>query len=75
LWINSRQVIDSGIALFFQKPNSFTGEDVLELQAHGGPVVLDMLLQRVLELGARPARAGEFSDQAFVNDKMDLAQA
>ncbi len=70
-----KQVIDSGIALFFQKPNSFTGEDVLELQAHGGPVVLDMLLQRVLELGARPARAGEFSEQAFLNDKMDLAQA
>ncbi|HEY9200232.1 MAG TPA: tRNA uridine-5-carboxymethylaminomethyl(34) synthesis GTPase MnmE [Gammaproteobacteria bacterium] len=70
-----KQVIDSGIALFFQKPNSFTGEDILELQAHGGPVVLDMLLQRVLELGARPARAGEFSEQAFLNDKMDLAQA
>lgn len=68
-------IIDSGIALFFQKPNSFTGEDVLELQAHGGPVVLDMLLQRVLELGARPARAGEFSEQAFLNDKMDLTQA
>ena len=71
----NRQTIDSGIALFFQKPNSFTGEDVLELQAHGGPVVLDMLMQRVLELGARPARAGEFSEQAFLNDKMDLAQA
>lgn len=70
-----QHIIDSGIALFFQKPNSFTGEDVLELQAHGGPVVLDMLLQRVLELGARPARAGEFSEQAFLNDKMDLAQA
>lgn len=70
-----QQVIDSGIALFFQKPHSFTGEDILELQAHGGPVVLDLLLQRVLELGARPARAGEFSEQAFLNDKMDLAQA
>ncbi len=67
--------IDSGIALLFQKPHSFTGEDVLELQAHGGPVVLDMLLKRVLKLGARPARAGEFSEQAFLNDKMDLAQA
>ena len=69
------QVIDTGIALLFQKPHSFTGEDVLELQAHGGPVVLDMLLKRVLDLGARAARAGEFSEQAFLNDKMDLAQA
>lgn len=69
------EVIDTGIALLFQSPNSFTGEDVLELQAHGGPVVLDMILQRVLELGARPARAGEFTEQAFLNDKMDLAQA
>jgi tRNA modification GTPase len=68
-------IIDTGIALFFQKPHSFTGEDVLELQAHGGPVVLDMLLKRVLELGARMARAGEFSEQAFLNDKLDLAQA
>jgi tRNA modification GTPase len=67
--------IDTGIALYFQNPHSFTGEDVLELQAHGGPVVLDMILQRVLELGARPARAGEFTEQAFLNDKMDLAQA
>jgi len=69
------EVIDTGIAIFFQNPNSFTGEDILELQAHGGPVVLDMLLKRVLELGARPARAGEFTEQAFLNDKMDLAQA
>jgi len=69
------EAIDSGIALLFQKPHSFTGEDVLELQAHGGPVVLDLLLKRVLELGARPARAGEFTEQAFLNDKMDLAQA
>jgi len=69
------QVIDTGIALLFQNPNSFTGEDVLELQAHGGPVVLDMILKRVLQLGARPARAGEFTEQAFLNDKMDLAQA
>ncbi len=68
-------VIDSGIALLFESPHSFTGEDVLELQAHGGPVVLDLLLKRVLELGARPARAGEFSEQAFLNDKLDLAQA
>ncbi len=71
----SGDIIDSGIALLFARPNSFTGEDILELQAHGGPVVLDMLLARVLQLGARPARAGEFSEQAFLNDKIDLAQA
>ncbi|VAW61978.1 tRNA-5-carboxymethylaminomethyl-2-thiouridine(34)synthesis protein MnmE [hydrothermal vent metagenome] len=69
------EAIDTGIALYFQKPHSFTGEDVLELQAHGGPVVLDMLLKRTLELGARPARAGEFTEQAFLNNKIDLAQA
>ena len=68
-------VIDTGIAIFFQQPHSFTGEDVLELQAHGGPIVLDMLLKRVLSLGVRMARAGEFSEQAFLNDKIDLAQA
>jgi tRNA modification GTPase len=72
---DSQSVIDAGIALFFQQPHSFTGEDVLELQAHGGPVVLDMLLKRVLGLGVRMARAGEFSEQAFLNDKIDLAQA
>lgn len=69
------QVLDEGIALFFPGPNSFTGEDVLELQGHGGPVVLDLLLRRCLELGARMARPGEFSEQAFLNDKLDLAQA
>ena len=68
-------VIDRGIALYFQKPHSFTGEDVLELQAHGGPVVLDMLLKRVLSLGARMGRAGEFTAQAFLNDKLELVQA
>lgn len=71
----SGQVIDEGIALYFPGPNSFTGEDVLELQGHGGPVVLDMLLQRCLELGSRLARPGEFSERAFLNDKLDLAQA
>jgi tRNA modification GTPase len=71
----SNEIIDTGIAIYFQKPHSFTGEDVLELQAHGGPVVLDMLLKRVLGLGVRMARAGEFTEQAFLNDKMDLAQA
>ena len=68
-------VLDTGIALFFSGPHSFTGEDVLELQGHGGPVVLDMLLRRTLQLGARLARPGEFSEQAFLNDKIDLAQA
>lgn len=67
--------IDEGIALFFAGPASFTGEDVLELQGHGGPVVLDLLLQRVLDLGARLAEPGEFSRRAFLNDKLDLAQA
>ena len=69
------ETIDNGIALFFEGPNSFTGEDVLELQGHGGPIVLDILLKRVLSLGARPAKAGEFSERAFLNDKIDLAQA
>ena len=70
------QLIDQGIALFFKGPNSFTGEDVLELQGHGGPVVLDMLLQQITKIeDIRLARAGEFSEQAFLNDKIDLAQA
>jgi hypothetical protein len=68
-------ILDEGIALFFPAPRSFTGEDVLELQGHGGPAVMDLLLSRVLELGARPARPGEFSERAFLNDKLDLAQA
>jgi tRNA modification GTPase len=67
--------LDEGIALYFPGPNSFTGEDVLELQGHGGPVVMDFLLQRVQHLGARLARPGEFSERAFLNDKLDLAQA
>jgi tRNA modification GTPase len=67
--------LDQGIGIFFPGPNSFTGEDVLELQAHGGPVVLDMLLQATLDLGCRLARPGEFSERAFLNDKIDLAQA
>lgn len=69
------QALDDGIALYFPAPHSFTGEHVLELQGHGGAVVLDLLLQRVLALGARLARAGEFSERAFLNDKLDLAQA
>jgi len=67
--------IDDGIALYFPTPNSFTGEDVLEFQGHGGPVVMDMLLSAILDAGARPARPGEFSERAFLNDKIDLAQA
>ena len=70
-----QQAIDQGLALYFVGPNSFTGEDILELQGHGGPVVLDMLLQRCVDLGARLARPGEFSERAFLNDKLDLAQA
>jgi tRNA modification GTPase len=69
------QPIDEGIALYFPAPASFTGEDVLELQGHGGPVVTDLLLRRVLELGARAAGPGEFTQRAFLNDKLDLAQA
>lgn len=71
----NKATIDMGLALYFPNPHSFTGEDVLELHGHGGPVVLDLLLQRVLSLGARPARPGEFSERAFLNDKIDLAQA
>lgn len=69
------EVLDRGIALFFEAPHSYTGEDVLELQGHGGPVVLDLVLQHVLNLDARRARPGEFTERAFLNDKMDLAQA
>ncbi|MCG9698133.1 tRNA uridine-5-carboxymethylaminomethyl(34) synthesis GTPase MnmE [Shewanella sp. Isolate11] len=70
------QVIDQGIALFFKGPNSFTGEDVLELQGHGGQIVLDMLINRVMDIsGVRIAKPGEFSEQAFMNDKLDLTQA
>ncbi|MCK5893346.1 MAG: tRNA uridine-5-carboxymethylaminomethyl(34) synthesis GTPase MnmE [Endozoicomonadaceae bacterium] len=68
-------VIDEGLALFFPGPNSFTGEDVLELQGHGGQVILDMLLRRIGRLGVRMARPGEFSERAFLNDKIDLVQA
>jgi len=68
--------LDQGIALYFKGPNSFTGEDVLELQGHGGPIILDMLLKVILALpNVRMAGPGEFSEQAFLNDKLDLAQA
>ena len=72
---DSGEIIDSGIVLYFPGPASFTGEDVLELQGHGGHFVLQQVLQRILELGARIARPGEFSERAFLNDKLDLAQA
>jgi tRNA modification GTPase len=67
--------IDQGIALYFPAPHSYTGDDVLELQGHGGPVVLQLLLKRCIELGARPAQPGEFTRRAYLNDKLDLAQA
>jgi len=69
------EAIDQGIALYFPGPHSYTGQDVLELQGHGGDAVLHSLLGRCLELGARPAEPGEFTQRAFLNDKMDLAQA
>lgn len=69
-------LLDEGIALYFPGPNSFTGEDVLELQGHGGPVLIDMIVRSVLDIpGIRPARPGEFSERAFLNDKLDLTQA
>jgi tRNA modification GTPase len=67
--------IDVGLAIYFPAPNSFTGEDVLELHGHGGPIVMDLLVARAVELGARFARPGEFSERAFHNDKLDLVQA
>lgn len=70
-----QQVLDTGVAIYFAAPNSFTGEDVVELQGHGGPVIQDLLIKEIIRFGARPARAGEFSERAFLNDKIDLAQA
>ena len=72
---NSQNIIDRGIAIYYQNPHSYTGEDVLELQAHGGTAVMQMLLARCIELGARQAEPGEFTRRAYLNDKMDLAQA
>ncbi|MCA1773465.1 MAG: tRNA uridine-5-carboxymethylaminomethyl(34) synthesis GTPase MnmE [Halomonas sp.] len=74
-FMGAENSIDEGLALLFPDPHSFTGEDVLELQGHGGPVIMDMLLERCVQLGARLARPGEFSERAFLNDKLDLAQA
>ena len=70
-----KTTIDSGLTLYFKKPFSFTGEDVVEFHAHGGPVVLDLLLKEILQHDVRPARAGEFTERAFLNDKIDLTQA
>lgn len=71
-----QEILDQGIALFFKSPNSFTGEDVIEFQGHGGPVILDMLLKAILTLpNVIMAKPGEFSEQAFLNDKLDLTQA
>jgi len=69
------RVLDHGLCLYFRAPHSFSGEDCVEIQAHGGPIVLDMLLERLCELGAGLARAGEFSERAFLNGKLDLTQA
>ena len=68
-------ILDRGIAIFYSAPHSYTGEDVLELQGHGGSAVLQLILRRCLDLGARPAQPGEFTQRAFLNDKLDLAQA
>ena len=67
--------IDAGLAIFFEAPNSYTGEDVLELQGHGGPAVLRLLLRSCIDSGARLAEPGEFTQRAYLNDKLDLAQA
>jgi len=76
-WFNDAkgQAIDKGIAIYYPNPHSYTGEDVLELQGHGGAIVMQLLLQAVLNAGARLAEAGEFTQRAFLNDKMDLTQA
>jgi tRNA modification GTPase len=72
---SSKNSIDKGIVLFFPAPHSFTGEDILELHAHGGPIIINSLIHQILALGARLAKPGEFSERAFLNDKIDLLQA
>ncbi|MDI9817993.1 MULTISPECIES: tRNA uridine-5-carboxymethylaminomethyl(34) synthesis GTPase MnmE [unclassified Legionella] len=72
---SQREIIDTGLAIYFKAPHSFTGEEVVELQVHGAPLVLDQLLAECVALGARLARPGEFSERAFLNDKIDLTQA
>jgi tRNA modification GTPase len=71
----SNNIIDSGICIYFKAPNSYTGEDVVEIQGHGGIVVINMLLKRIISLGARIAKPGEFTERAFLNNKLDLTQA
>ena len=71
----NQQLIDRGIAIYYQNPHSYTGEDVLELQAHGGTALMQLLLARCIQLGARQAEPGEFTKRAYLNDKIDLAQA
>ena len=72
---SNKNIIDSGISLFFPGPDSFTGEDIVEFQAHGGPFIVEILLEEITQMGIRIARPGEFSERAFLNDKIDLAQA
>ena len=72
---DANNLLDEGLAIYFKAPHSFTGEDVVELQGHGGPVILDIILTECIKQGARLARPGEFSERAFLNDKIDLAQA
>ncbi len=72
---HNNEIIDSGILLYFPNPSSYTGEDTIEIQGHGGRIVLNMLLKRIISLGARIANPGEFTERAFLNDKLDLAQA
>ncbi|MBT4032755.1 MAG: tRNA uridine-5-carboxymethylaminomethyl(34) synthesis GTPase MnmE, partial [Methylococcales bacterium] len=71
----SNHIIDSGICIYFKGPNSYTGEDIVEVQGHGGIVVINMLLKRIIALGARIAKPGEFTERAFLNNKLDLTQA
>ncbi|HAZ7574516.1 tRNA uridine-5-carboxymethylaminomethyl(34) synthesis GTPase MnmE [Legionella sp. PATHC032] len=75
LYKANNEVLDQGLVLYFKGPHSFTGEDVIEIQAHGSPVVLDLLIKESIEAGARLAKPGEFSERAFLNDKIDLIQA
>ncbi|MDC0534594.1 tRNA uridine-5-carboxymethylaminomethyl(34) synthesis GTPase MnmE [Francisellaceae bacterium] len=75
IFAHEQNKLDEGIVIYFKAPHSFTGEDIVEFQGHGGPIILDLILQEVVRLGARIAEPGEFSQRAFLNDKMDLVQA
>ncbi len=74
-YAQDNSILDYGILLYFPAPNSFTGEDIVEFQGHGGPVILSLLAKEIQNLGARQAKPGEFSERAFINDKIDLSQA